>query len=71
MTFSEGLSDMGDLTGHGNPYVRGSITGVGTSLGGVLHTLPFLIPQYRTALIPAVAVVAGFLASFASITLAA
>ena len=85
MTFSEGLSDMGDLTGHGNPYVRGSITGVGTFLGGVLHTLPFLIPQYRAALIAAVAVVAfelvtlawlrwrffhtGFLASFASITL--
>src|ERR671919_652568 len=85
MTFSEGLSDTGELTGRGNPYLRGSITGVGTFLGGILHTLPFLIPQYRTALIAAVAVIAfelvalawlrwrffhtSFLRSFASITL--
>src|SRR2546422_11373304 len=54
MAFSEGLSDTGDLTGRGNPYLRGSITGVGTFLGGILHTLPFLIPQY-----PAPLVVAG------------
>ncbi|WP_405888977.1 hypothetical protein OG762_39030 [Streptomyces sp. NBC_01136] len=50
MAFSEGLSDTGDLTGRGNPYLRGAITGAGTFLGGVLHTLPFLIPQYRLAL---------------------
>src|SRR6266540_1125614 len=53
MAFSEGLSDTGDLTGRGKPYVRGAITGVGTFLGGILHTLPFLIPDYRTALIAA------------------
>jgi erythrin-vacuolar iron transport family protein len=47
MAFSEGLSDTGDLTGRGSPYLRGAITGFGTFLGGVLHTLPFLIPQYR------------------------
>jgi erythrin-vacuolar iron transport family protein len=47
MAFSEGLSDTGDLTGRGKPYLRGSITGVGTFLGGILHTLPFLITQYR------------------------
>src|SRR3989454_6542348 len=58
MAFSEGLSDTGDLTGRGSPYLRGSITGVGTFLGGILHTLPFLIPQYRVALIVAVAVIA-------------
>jgi hypothetical protein len=43
------LSDTGELTGRGRPYLRGAITGFGTFLGGVLHTLPFLIPQYRTA----------------------
>jgi erythrin-vacuolar iron transport family protein len=59
MAFSEGLSDTGELTGRGNPFVRGSITGVGTFIGGILHTLPFLIPHYRAALILAVAVVAG------------
>jgi VIT1/CCC1 family predicted Fe2+/Mn2+ transporter len=58
MSFSEGLSDTGDLTGRGNPLVRGGITGLGTFLGGVLHTLPFLIPTYATAVAVAVAVVA-------------
>jgi hypothetical protein len=42
MALSEGLSDTGELTGRGNPYLRGSITGAGTFLGGILHTLPFL-----------------------------
>jgi VIT1/CCC1 family predicted Fe2+/Mn2+ transporter len=59
MAFSEGLSDTGELTGRGNPFVRGSITGLGTFLGGILHTLPFLIPHYETALVLAIAVV-GF-----------
>jgi erythrin-vacuolar iron transport family protein len=58
MAFSEGLSDTGELTGRGNPFVRGGITGVGTFLGGILHTLPFLIPHYRVALIAAIVVVA-------------
>ena len=58
MAFSEGLSDTGELTGRGNPFVRGGITGVGTFVGGILHTLPFLIPHYRVALIFAVIVVA-------------
>src|SRR5215217_8702158 len=43
MAFSEGLSDTGDLTGRGDPFVRGAITGAGTFFGGILHTLPFLI----------------------------
>src|SRR2546430_582884 len=59
MAFSEGLSDTGELTGRGNPFVRGSITGVGTFVGGVLHKLPFLIPPYRAAIILAIIVV-GF-----------
>ncbi|MGH7920457.1 MAG: VIT family protein [Candidatus Dormibacteraceae bacterium] len=58
MAFSEGLSDTGELTGRGNPYLRGSITGTGTFLGGILHTLPFLIPRYEAALIVAVATIA-------------
>jgi VIT1/CCC1 family predicted Fe2+/Mn2+ transporter len=59
MAFSEGLSDTGELTGRGNPVIRGSITGGGTFLGGIMHTLPFLIPHYQVALYSAVAVV-GF-----------
>src|ERR1700757_137595 len=58
MGFSEALSDTGELTGRGNPWVRGTITGGGTFLGGILHTLPFLIPHYRAALLIAVVVVA-------------
>ena len=86
MAFSEGLSDTGELTGRGNPVVRGSITGVGTFIGGILHTLPFLIPTYHVAIIAAVVVVAfelvalaylrwhffetSFARSFASVTIA-
>ena len=58
MGFSEGLSDTGELTGRGNPFVRGAITGGGTFVGGILHTLPFLIPHYRAAIIIAIVVVA-------------
>jgi hypothetical protein len=57
MGFSEALSDTGELTGRGSPVVRGSITGMGTFLGGILHSLPFLIPQYSVALSFAIAVV--------------
>jgi VIT1/CCC1 family predicted Fe2+/Mn2+ transporter len=65
MAFSEGLSDTGEFTGRGNPFVRGSITGVGTFVGGVLHTLPFLIPHYRAAIIVAIIVVAAELVTLA------
>jgi erythrin-vacuolar iron transport family protein len=58
MGFSEGLSDTGELTGRGSPLTRGLITGGGTFVGGILHSLPFLIPHYNVALILAVAVVA-------------
>src|SRR3981189_2255404 len=47
MGFSEGLSDTGEFTGRGNPVARGAITGGGTFLGGILHSLPFLIPHYQ------------------------
>ena len=85
MAFSEGLSDTADLTGRGNPFLRGKITGAGTFLGGVLHTLPFLIPAYRAALAAALATIifelvalawirwrffaTGFLRSFISIAI--
>ncbi len=58
MGFSEGLSDTGELTGPGQPLGRGPITGGGTFLGGILHSLPFLITNYHVALLFAVAVVA-------------
>src|SRR5438477_12115684 len=58
MGFSEGLSDTGELTGRGNPVMRGAITGGGTFVGGILHTLPFLIPHYQVAIITAIVVVA-------------
>jgi VIT1/CCC1 family predicted Fe2+/Mn2+ transporter len=58
MAFSEGLSDTGELTGRGSPLVRGSITGAGTFLGGILHTLPFLLPSYHAAIVTAIVVVA-------------
>src|SRR5947208_9981981 len=58
MAFSEGLSDTGELTGRGSPVLRGTITGGGTFIGGILHSLPFLIPHYGVALTLAIAVVA-------------
>jgi erythrin-vacuolar iron transport family protein len=65
MAFSEGLSDTGTETGRGNPIIRGSITGVGTFVGGILHTLPFLISDYHTALVAAIVVVAFELVTLA------
>jgi VIT1/CCC1 family predicted Fe2+/Mn2+ transporter len=58
MAFSEGLSDTGEITGRGSPVIRGAITGGGTFLGGVFHTLPFLIPAYQTAIVAAIVIVA-------------
>jgi VIT1/CCC1 family predicted Fe2+/Mn2+ transporter len=65
MAYSEGLSDTGELTGRGRPLVRGTITGVGTFIGGILHTLPFLIPHYKVALVSAAVVVAFELVALA------
>jgi rubrerythrin len=62
MAFAEALSDDGSLTGRGQPLVRGLITGLMTALGGVGHTLPFLVADFRLAMIAAVAVVAVELA---------
>jgi erythrin-vacuolar iron transport family protein len=57
MAFSEALSDTGELTGRGNPVTRGAITGIMTFIGGVGHTLPFLLSSYHAALIAAFIVV--------------
>jgi hypothetical protein len=57
MAFSEALSDTGELTGRGNPVVRGSITGIMTFVGGVGHTLPFLIGSFHAAVTVAFLVV--------------
>src|SRR6202007_1455568 len=43
MGFAEALSDDGSLTGRGSPWIRGGVTGAMTALGGIGHTLPFLI----------------------------
>ena len=67
MAYSEGLSDTGELTGRGHPVIRGAITGAGTFFGGILHTLPFLIPHYRVAVTAAVVVVAVELIALALI----
>ncbi len=58
MAFAEGLSDTGEHTGRGHPFLRGSIVGVMTFVGGILHTLPFLLPDLTIALYLAYAVVA-------------
>jgi erythrin-vacuolar iron transport family protein len=57
MGFAEALSDDGTLTGRGHPWLRGTITGLMTTLGGVGHTLPYLIADFRTATALAIAVV--------------
>ncbi len=67
MAFSEGLSDTGELTGRGNPIIRGGITGLGTFIGGILHSLPFLIPSYHVALITAFVVVGFELVALAAL----
>ena len=53
----EALSDDGTLTGRGRPWIRGWVTGAMTTIGGVGHTLPYLIPDFHIATAVAVAVV--------------
>ncbi|HEY4452262.1 MAG TPA: hypothetical protein VGN13_11800 [Solirubrobacteraceae bacterium] len=58
MGWSEALSDTGEQTGRGSAIVRGSITGGMTTLGGIFHTLPFIISDVHKALVVAGIVVA-------------
>jgi erythrin-vacuolar iron transport family protein len=62
MGFAEALSDDGSLTGRGQPWLRGLVCGLMTALGGIGHTLPFLIRDFRVAMIAAIAVVVTELA---------
>jgi rubrerythrin len=57
MGFAEALSDDGSLTGRGHPWIRGLVCGLMTTLGGIGHTLPFLITNFNVAFAVAVAVV--------------
>jgi len=57
MGFAEALSDDGSLTGRGRPLIRGAVCGLMTALGGLGHTLPYLIPNVQTATTIAVIVV--------------
>ena len=57
MGLAEALSDDGQISGRGSPLMRGAITGGGTVVGGMLHTLPFLLADLHTALLLAYAVV--------------
>src|SRR5215467_903384 len=50
MAFAEALSDDGSLTGRGRPVLRGAVTGLMTAAGGIGHTLPFLIKNFRLAM---------------------
>ncbi|PWU01826.1 MAG: rubrerythrin [Terriglobia bacterium] len=57
MGFAEALSDDGSLTGRGHPWVRGLVCGLMTALGGIGHTLPFLIPAFGAAMTAAIVIV--------------
>jgi rubrerythrin len=57
MGFAEALSDDGSLTGRGTPWLRGSVCGLMTTVGGLGHTLPYLIPDFWTATVIAFIVV--------------
>ncbi len=63
MGFAEALSDDGSLTGRGHPWVRGLVCGAMTALGGIGHTLPFIVQDFRVAMTVAMLVVVVELAA--------
>src|SRR5947199_10404453 len=67
MGLAESLPDAGSLTGRGTPWLRGAVCGLMTTLGGLGHTLPYLIPDFWAATILAVIVVAVELAAISYI----
>jgi rubrerythrin len=67
MGFAEALSDDGSLTGRGRPLIRGLVCGLMTALGGLGHTLPYLIPNFNVATAVAIAVVAAELGAISYI----
>ena len=58
MGFAEALSDTGTESGRGHPFMRGVIIGFTTLIGGILHTVPFLISNLHAALYLAYIIVA-------------
>ncbi len=67
MGLTEALSDDGEITGRGDPWTRGIVCGVMTAIGGLGHTLPFLIPDFWTANAVAAVIVVAELAAIAAI----
>ena len=63
MGITEAMSDDGAITGRGNPWTRGFVCGLMTAIGGLGHTLPYLIPDFWTATVTAAAIVAIELAA--------
>lgn len=57
MGFAEALSDDGELSGRGKPWIRGLASGLMTTIGGVGHTVPYLIPDFRVATAIAIIIV--------------
>jgi rubrerythrin len=57
MGFAEALSDDGSLTGRGSPWLRGTVSGIMTAIGGLGHALPYLISDFWTATVVAFVVV--------------
>ncbi len=67
MGFAEALSDDGSLTGRGTPWLRGLVCGLMTAVGGLGHTLPYLIPDFWSATVISIVVVAVELAAISYI----
>src|SRR5207253_5383164 len=59
MGFAEALSDDGKLSGRGTPWIRGVVCGLMTALGGLGHTMPYLIRDFHFATTIALVVVAA------------
>lgn len=57
MGFTEAASDDGELSGRGSPVKRGLASGIMTTVGGLGHALPYLIPDFNTATTIAVIIV--------------
>jgi rubrerythrin len=67
MGFAEALSDDGSLTGRGSPWLRGTVCGLMTALGGLGHTFPYLVPEFWTATAVSIIVVVVELAAISYI----
>ena len=64
MGFAEALSDDGSLTGRGSPWLRGAASGVMTALGGLGHSMPYLVPDTWTNAFWIATAIAGIVVFF-------